>query len=111
MLGKLSDRYINVRESGEPTVQIAILDEDEMKAAKEKRNRNDKSNSEINVIELFKRSVVNVPIHYLYGFDEGEYGTGIFRDVKIFSLNDIVNSNGDRKICIDDEYGFRVLDI
>lgn len=111
VLGKLSDRYINVRESGEPTVQIAILDEDEMKAAKEKRNRNDKSNSEINVIELFKRSVVNVPIHYLYGFDEGEYGTGIFRDVKIFSLNDIVNSNGDRKICIDGEYGFRVLDI
>jgi len=54
---------------------------------------------------------VNVPIHYLYGFDEGEYGTGIFRDVKIFSLNDIVNSNGDRKICIDGEYGFRVLDI
>ncbi|MFR3344576.1 MAG: hypothetical protein ACLTS6_11445 [Anaerobutyricum sp.] len=42
-------------------MQIAILDEDEMKAAKEKRNRNDKSNSEINVIELFKRSVVNVP--------------------------------------------------
>lgn len=111
VLGKLSDRYINVRESGEPTVQIAILDEDEMKAAKEKRNRNDKNNSEINVIELFKSSVVTVPMHYLDGFDEGEYGTGIFRDVKIFSLNDVVNSNNDRKICIDSEYGFRVLDV
>ena len=110
-LGKLSDRYINVRESGEPTVQIAILDENEMQAAKEKRNRNDKNNNEINVIELFKSSVVTVPMHYLDGFDEGEYGTGIFRDVKIFSLNDIVNSNGDRKICIDGEYGFRVLDV
>ena len=82
-----------------------------MKAAKEKRNRNDKNNSEINVIELFKSSVVTVPMHYLDGFDEGEYGTGIFRDVKIFSLNDVVNSNNDRKICIDSEYGFRVLDV
>ena len=111
VLGKLSDRYINVRESGEPTVQIAILDDDEMKAAKEKRNRNDKNNSEINVIELFKSSVVTVPMHYLDGFDEGEYGTGIFRDVKIFSLNDIVNPDGDKKICVDGEYGFRVLDV
>ena len=111
VFGKLSDRYINVRESGEPTVQIAILDENEMQAAKEKRNRNDKNNSEINVIELFKSSVVTVPMHYLDGFDEREYGTGIFRDVKIFSLNDIVNPDGDKKICVDGEYGFRVLDV
>lgn len=106
VLGKLSDRYINVRESGEPTVQIAILDEDEMKAAKGKNN-----NNEIDMIELFKRNVVAVPLHYLDGFNEREYGTGIFRDVKIFSLNDIINSNNDRKICIDSEYGFRVLDV
>lgn len=110
VLGKLSDRYINVRESGEPTVQIAILDENEMQAAKEKRNRNDKNNSEINGIELFKRSVVTVPLHYLNDFDSGEYGTGIFKDVKIFSLNDIINPDGDKKLCIDSEYGFRVLD-
>ena len=82
-----------------------------MQAAKEKRNRNDKNNSEINVIELFKSSVVTVPIHYLDGFDEREYGTGIFRDVKIFSLNYIVNPDGDKKICVDGEYGFRVLDV
>ena len=105
VLGKLSDRYINVRESGEPTVQIAILDEDEMKAAKEKNN------SKIDVIELFKTVVVTVPLHYLNNFNGGEYGVGIFRDVKIFGLNDIINSNNDRKICIDSEYGFRVLDI
>ena len=111
VLGKLSDRYINVRESEEPTVQIAILDENEMQAAKEKRNNNKESNNEIDMIELFKRNVVTVPIHYLDGFDEGEYGTGIFRDVKIFSLNDIVNPDGDKKICVDDEYGFRVLDV
>lgn len=110
VLGKLSDRYINVRESGEPTVQIAILDEDEMKAAKGKFKGMD-GNDEFDAIELFKRCVVTVPIHYLNDFDGGEYGAGIFRDVKIFSLNDIVNSNGDRKICIDGEYGFRVLDV
>ena len=92
-------------------MQIAILDENEMQAAKEKRNRNDKNNSEINGIELFKRSVVTVPLHYLNDFDSGEYGTGIFKDVKIFSLNDIINPDGDKKLCIDSEYGFRVLDI
>ena len=111
VLGKLSDRYINVRESGEPTVQIAILDEDEMQVAKEKRNNNKESNNEIDMIELFKRNVVTVPIHYLNDFDGGEYGAGIFRDVKIFSLNDVVNPDGDKKICVDDEYGFRVLNV
>ena len=111
VFGKLSDRYINVRESGEPTVQIAILDENEMQAAKEKRNNNKESNNEIDMIELFKRNVVTVPIHYLNDFDGGEYGAGIFRDVKIFSLNDVVNPDGDKKICVDGEYGFRVLDV
>ena len=111
VLGKLSDRYINVRESGEPTVQIAILDEDEMQAAKKKRNNNQENNSEVDAIELFKRNVVTVPLHYLNDFDGGEYGTGIFRDVKIFSLNDVVNPDGDKKICVDGEYGFRVLDV
>ena len=53
---------------------------------------------------------MTVPMHYLDGFDEGEYGTGIFRDVKIFNLNDVVNPDGDKKICVDGEYGFRVLD-
>lgn len=106
VFGKLSDRYINVRESGEPTVQIAILDEDEMKAAKGKNN-----NNEIDMIELFKRNVVAVPLHYLDGSNEREYGTGIFRDVKIFSLNDTINPDGDKKICIDSEYGFRILDV
>lgn len=111
VLGKLSDRYINVRESEEPTVQIAILDEDEMQAAKKKRNNNQENNSEVDAIELFKRNVVTVPLHYLNDFDGGEYGTGIFRDVKIFSLNDVVNPDGDKKICVDGEYGFRVLDV
>lgn len=111
VLGKLSDRYINVRESGEPTVQIAILDEDEMQAAKKKRNNNQENNSEVDAIELFKRNVVTVPLHYLNDFDGGEYGTGIFRDMKIFSLNDVVNPDGDKKICVDGEYGFRVLDV
>lgn len=111
VLGKLSDRYINVRESGEPTVQIAILDENEMQVAKEKRNNNKESNNEIDMIELFKRNVVTVPIHYLNDFDGGEYGAGIFRDVKIFSLNDVVNPDGDKKICVDGEYGFRVLNV
>ena len=92
-------------------MQIAILDENEMQAAKEKRNNNKESNNETDMIELFKRNVVTVPIHYLNDFDGGEYGAGIFRDVKIFSLNDIVNSNGDKKICVDSEYGFRVLDV
>ena len=113
VLGKLSDRYINVRESGEPTVQIAILDEDEMKTAKDKNNNSNKKdkNNEIDIIELFKRCVVAVPLHYLNDFDGGEYGTGIFRDVKIFSLNNIVNSEDNKKIWIDSEYGFRVLDV
>lgn len=111
VLGKLSDRYINVRESEEPTVQIAILDEDEMQAAKKKRKNNQENNSEVDAIELFKRNVVTVPLHYLNDFDGGEYGTGIFRDVKIFSLNDVVNPDGDKKICVDGEYGFRVLDV
>lgn len=110
VLGKLSDRYINVRESGEPTVQIAILDEDEMKAAKGKFKGMD-SNDEFDAIELFKRCVVTVPLHYLNGFDGEEYGVGIFRDVKIFSLNDVVNPDGDKKICVDGEYGFRILDV
>lgn len=110
VLGKLSDRYINVRESGEPTVQIAILDEDEMKAAKGKFKGMD-SNDEFDAIELFKRCVVTVPLHYLNGFDGEEYGVGIFRDVKIFSLNDVVNPDDDKKICVDGEYGFRILDV
>ena len=63
------------------------------------------------MIELFKRNVVTVPIHYLNDFDGGEYGAGIFIDVKIFSLNDVVNPDGDKKICVDGEYGFRVLDV
>lgn len=113
VLGKLSDRYINVRESGEPTVQIAILDEDEIQAAKERNNNSNKkdNNNEIDMIELFKRNVVTIPLHYLNNFDDGEYGAGIFRDVKIFSLNDTINPDGDKKICIDSEYGFRVLDV
>lgn len=110
VLGKLSDRYINVREPGEPTVQIAILDEDEMKAAKGKFKGMD-GNDEFDAIELFKRCVVTVPLHSLNGFDGEEYGVGIFRDVKIFSLNDVVNPDGDKKICVDGEYGFRILDV
>lgn len=35
----------------------------------------------------------------------------LFRDVKIFSLNDVVNPDGDKKICVDGEYGFRILDV
>lgn len=110
VLGKLSDRYINVRESGEPTVQIAILDEDEMKAAKGKFKGMD-GNDEFDAIELFKRCVVTVPLHYLNGFDGEEYGVGIFRDVKIFNSNDATNSDGDKQINIDNEYGFSILDV
>ena len=91
-------------------MQIAILDEDEMKAAKGKFKGMD-SNDEFDAIELFKRCVVTVPLHYLNGFDGEEYGVGIFRDVKIFSLNDVVNPDGDKKICVDGEYGFRILDV
>ena len=113
VFGKLSDRYINVRESGEPTVQIAILDEDEIQAAKERNNNSNKKdkNNELDMIELFKRNVVAIPLHYLNNFDDGEYGAGIFRDVKIFSLNDTINPDGNKKLCIDSEYGFRVLDV
>lgn len=110
VLGKLSDRYINVRESGEPTVQITILDEDEMKAAKGKFKGMD-GNDEFDAIELFKRCVVTVPLHYLNGFDGEEYGVGIFRDVKIFNSNDATNSDGDKQINIDNEYGFSILDV
>lgn len=110
VLGKLSDRYINVRESGEPTVQIAILDEDEMKAAKGKFKGMD-GNDEFDAIELFKKCVVTVPLHYLNGFDGEEYGVGIFRDVKIFNSNDATNSDGDKQINIDNEYGFSILDV
>lgn len=113
VFGKLSDRYINVRESGEPTVQIAILNEDEIQAAKKRNNNSNKKdkNNEIDMIELFKRNVVAIPLHYLNNFDDGEYGAGIFRDVKIFSLNDTINPDGNKKLCIDSEYGFRVLDV
>lgn len=110
VLGKLSDKYINVRESGEPTVQIAILDEDEMQTAKEKFKGMD-GNDEFDAIELFKRCVVTIPLHYLNGFGGEEYGVGIFRNVKIFNSNDATNSDGDKQINIDNEYGFRVLDV
>lgn len=29
------------------------------------------------MIELFKRNVVAIPLHYLNNFDDGEYGAGI----------------------------------
>lgn len=110
VLGKLSDKYINVRESGEPTVQIAILDDDKAKIAKEKF-KGMEGNDEFDAIELFKRYVVTVPLHYLNGFDGEEYGVGIFRDVKIFNSNNAINSDGDKQINIDNEYGFRILDV
>lgn len=107
VLGKLSDKYVNVRESGEPTVQIAILDD---KKIATERLKGKEAGDSFDVIELFKQSVVTVPLHYLDKFDDAEYGTGIFRDVKIFDSQNIINSDGEKQLCIDDEYGFRVLD-
>lgn len=109
VLGKLSDKYVNVRESGEPTVQIAILNDSKIKIVTKKFKNKEDSDS-FDVIELFKKSVVTVPLHYLDKFDNTEYGTGIFRDVKIFDSQNIISSDGEKQLCIDDEYGFRVLD-
>ena len=109
VLGKLSDKYVNVREPGEPTVQIAILNDSKIKIATEKFKNKENCDS-FDVIELFKQSVVTVPLHYLDKFDDAEYGTGIFRDVKIFDSQNNISSDGEKQLCIDDEYGFRVLD-
>ena len=109
VLGKLSDKYVNVREPGEPTMQIAILDDSKIKIATEK-SKIKENNQNFDAIELFKQSVVTVPLHYLDKFNNVEYGTGIFRDVKIFDSQNIMSSHREKQLCIDDEYGFRVLD-
>ena len=109
VLGKLSDKYVNVREPGEPTVQIAILNDSKIKIATEK-SKIKENNQNFDAIELFKQSVVTVPLHYLDKFNNVEYGTGIFRDVKIFDSQNIMSSDREKQLCIDDEYGFRILD-
>lgn len=115
--GNLSDKYISVRESSEPTVQIAILDNDEMTLAKTKLNKKGKKNEDADadkkehkIIELFKDKVVTVPLHNLDGFEDiYEYGQGIFKNVRIFDVESCANKD-ESIITIDNEYGFRILE-
>lgn len=114
----LSDKYIDVRESSEPTAQIAILDDEEMTLAKTKLNKKSEKNEgadadkkEHKIIELFKEKVVTVPMHNLDGFEDlYEYGQGIFKNVQIFDIESCVSKDESIIITIDDEYGFRILE-
>ena len=115
--GNLSDKYIDVRESSEPTVQIAILTDEEIGIAKTILNKKDeykdidivRDKIEHETIELFKKKVVTVTLHSLKDFtDCGECGQGIFKNVRIFDVESCVNKDKNIIITIDDEYGFRI---
>lgn len=96
----LTDKNLNVRLSNvdETTVQIAILDDEEIHALGQSSEAD---------IELFKCRVVAVresKVKNFKNFCKPE--TGIFKDVQIYTKNDCVSEG--KEIVIDDEYGMRI---
>lgn len=96
----LTDKNLNVRLSNvdETTVQIAILDDEEIHAL---------GQSSESDIELFKCRVVAVrdsKIKNFKNFCRPE--TGIFKDVQIYTKDNCVSEG--KEIVIDDEYGMRI---
>lgn len=101
--GKLSDMYVKVRDSNIETTQIAILSDEEIDIL-------NTSQDVSALIGLFKTHVVSVNSMSLRDFD-GEYGDHFFKNVKIFREDDCENPDGDKILNIDEEYGFRILDM
>lgn len=100
---QLTDKNLMVRlKEGGLTEQIAILSEEEVKELGKDRK---------NDTELFKERVVSVRDRDLNGFINSKSVTGIFKRVKIFTYSNCENEDGKKKISIDDEYGFRILEI
>lgn len=96
----LTDKNLNVRLSNvdETTVQIAILDDEEIHALGQSSEAD---------IELFKCRVVAVresKVKNFKNFCKPE--TGIFKDVQIYTKNNCVSE--DKEIVVDDEYGMRI---
>ena len=92
----LTDKNLNVRLSNvdETTVQIAILDDEEIHALGQSNTAD---------IELFKCRVVAVRESKIKKFQcYCQPETGIFKDVKIYRVGEC------KEIVIDDEYGMRV---
>ena len=96
----LTDKNLNVRLSNvdETTVQIAILDDEEIHALGQSSEAD---------IELFKCRVVAVresKVKNFKNFCKPE--TGIFKDVQIYTKDNCVSE--DKEIVVDDEYGMRI---
>ena len=96
----LTDKNLNVRLSNvdETTVQIAILDDEEIHALGQSSEAD---------IELFKCRVVAVresKVKNFKNFCKPE--TGIFKDVQIYTKDNCVSE--DTEIVVDDEYGMRI---
>lgn len=96
----LTDKNLNVRLSNvdETTVQIAILDDEEIHALGQSSEAD---------IELFKCRVVAVresKVKNFKNFCKPE--TGIFKYVQIYTKDNCVSE--DKEIVVDDEYGMRI---
>ena len=106
--GYLSDRYIDVRSSDFPTEQIAILNEKELSLI-----TNPSENDHMELIKLFKEKVVTVNSRSIEKFEDYEKdmeSKGFFKNIKIYTNDNCISSDGIKKFSIDEEYGFRILD-
>lgn len=107
--GYLSDIYINVRVSDFPTEQIAILNEKELSLI-----TNPSENDYMELIKLFKEKVVTVNSRSIERFEDYEKdmeSKGFFKNIKIYTNDNCISSDGIKKFSIDEEYGFRILDM
>lgn len=107
--GYLSDIYINVRVSDFPTEQIAILNEKELSLI-----TNPSENDYMELIKLFKEKVVTVNSRSIEKFEDYEKdmeSKGFFKNIKIYTNDNCISSDGIKKFSIDEEYGFRILDM
>lgn len=99
---QLTDDNLSVRltKKDEESIQIAVLNKNEIDSLGKDTNKD---------IEIFKNHVVSVGYREIKDFEDFVQISGIFKRVRIYASENCEDKEKEKRISIDNEYGFRIM--